>query len=287
MTLTETAPRQSERTTVSATGLLITEKWSAGGQEGLVRTLGDSAPLPFSSAVLEPQQKQASVLVWGRGNIQERFYPLTKHTPLYNYLIETEVQDSLDYRTIGKAWGSALREMHQLPVLGEALPTSCTPRTAVRSYHWLNDEGWEHLTKVLATEHFEKLRQWIEAVTRGENLAVSHGNAGFINWLISADQVTGVLLTGEDVGYAQPEYDTGWVLGEFAELYAFYPNLRLKLTDLQQGFLTGYGDFTENNLNSAIAFRLIHHAYDWHHYAGANLQAAQLLIDLATNYLDR
>ncbi|MDY6052396.1 MAG: hypothetical protein SPI83_08375 [Rothia sp. (in: high G+C Gram-positive bacteria)] len=288
MILTETTPSQPERTLLSSTGLLKIEKWSAGEQRGLVHTLGNSASLPFNTLHFMPQEERPSALVWGQGSSKERFYPLTGYTPIYTRVMDSEGQYHLNYyQMVGKAWGSALREVHQLPVSGNTPSASYLPRTAVRSHHWLNEEGWEYLNKVLVTEHFEKLRQWERSVTCGANLVVSHGNAGFISWLVSDRQVTGALLSGEDVGYALPEYDIGWVLGEFAELYAFYPRLRPKLVNLQKGFLTGYGDFLENNLNSGIAFRLIHHAYDWHHYAGANLQATQLLIELATDYLNR
>ncbi|MDR6867919.1 hypothetical protein J2Y69_002527 [Microbacterium resistens] len=75
------------------------------------------------------------------------------------------------------------------------------------------------------------------------------------------------------------------MVGEIAELFAFYPDLRPVLAGFRGGFIEGYGDADFGMLRIGIAYRLAQHAYDWFHYADATEAQARSLLTLAAAYV--
>lgn len=269
----------------SETLLLKCEVWSVGNKKIYEHRLGDAAPLPFSDRSDNSTTSTSSIL-WGDGNDAIRRYSLHEQGPVYGYLFNEAVTGSIDFADVGRSWGRTLRALHESSSYPPAKEAHI-PRSLSRASAWLYREEWANLNEHLDSSHFLKIRQWVQETTVSDSLRLAHGSPGFVNWLTDKGGADGVLLTGEDTGYATWDYDLGWVLGEFAELYAFYPAVRGRLRYLQLGLLEGYGLRTNRSFDTTIAFRLIQHAYDWHHYANAGWQQAQLLINLAKTYLAR
>lgn len=269
----------------SETLLLRREIWAGENEEVCVHRLGKSAPLTFSSDFKNNIHTFSESAVWGVGDQSTRTYLLDGQRSVYEYLFDEEAQKSIDFIDLGRSWGKSMHDLHETSskIPDKFLP----PRSLQRAYPWLHREKWQQLNNTLSSSQLMKIRQWEEQMVDSDSLQLVHGSPGFLNWLTAKDGTRGVLLTGEDIGYARKDYDLGWVLGELAELHAFYPALRPHLINLQNGLFIGYGHVADEGFNTAIAFRLLQHAFDWHHYAGASQKQAQALIDLAKKYLIR
>lgn len=251
----------------TSTGLLITEATSAEW----THRLGAAAPLPFSALRIRLDAPDPRVLL-GVGDADVRRYPCTA-TALVPELIGTLGTPAL--LALGRAWGEALQSLHRATVLaGVALP----PRPLRRAAAWLGG-GWAAATEELGADGLAALAAWAERMTRCADPVVLHGHPGMAHWVVGASNA---LLTGEDLGLGDAAYDVAWVLGEIAELEAFYPAARPALDALREGFLAGYGGTLDQGaLRDGIAFRLAQHAYDWRHYAGAAESAARSLLRVA------
>ncbi|MFV0374549.1 hypothetical protein [Microbacterium sp.] len=183
---------------------------------------------------------------------------------------------------VGRLWGSALRAMHTHAVVA-ANPRP--PRTLTRACVWATGQ-WPGVHEVIGDDGHAALRGWIADVRGPVKPVVVHGSPGMAHWTVAPDGSQAALLTGEDAGVADASYDTAWVLGELAEIFHFYPSAREGIVRLRQGFEEGYGALPDpDRIHIGIAFRLIQHAYDWHHYAGASPAEAGLLVRLAGTYL--
>lgn len=273
----------------TSTGLLetYTQKQTVGFTR--IHRLGSQTTHEFSPLLpRHTEEINSSYLIWGEGDTSQRMYPLIhSQGSLFIGLWDSKLRESTDYAQLGEVWGLALKELHSQTVSSwEQNPK--IPRTAGRAKSWLESEQESQITRVVGEAHMDSLRSWLRYVVSSPRLVPAHGSPGFVHWLCDIRGQHGVLLTGEDIGFAHPEYDVGWTLGELAELYYFYPALRDSISALQYGILQGYGtSIKEHNFSQAIAFRLIQHAVDWQDYAGASPEQAGLLLKIATKYLER
>lgn len=250
----------------AATGLLGTTATASTW----THRLGADAPLPFSSLRIRLTTVDPRIVL-GTGDATVRRYD-TPATSLVPEVLGS--RSAADMTALGRAWGEALRSVHGAVVETEAV----APRPLLRAAAWL-DGGWS-----LADELRDPLAAWALRMRAPARPVVLHGHPGMAHWVV--DGLDGVLLTGEDLGVGDPVYDVAWVLGEIAELDAFYPALRPALDALRGGFLGGYGIALDPaELRVGVAFRLAQHAYDWQHYAGASPAAARLLLRVAADRL--
>lgn len=273
--------RQKSVIRSTRTELLSTGVYEVGGAYEWVHSLGVGAPIPFSSLPISIDPAPgADLLVVGIGGDRHRSYSTPEGSTVFD-LITAGVPANL--RAAGRAWGTALSVLHENASLID-FPGS-TPRTVQRAEVWLGG-AWEPAREVLGDPGLQEIRRWIKRVLSGPRQVIAHGYPGMAHWVVTPDGATGSLLTGEDVGFAHPEYDIAWVLGEMAELHAFHPVLRPALEILRAGFLETCGKAPgPSEIGPALAFRIAQHAYDWHHYAGAGEAQAKALLHLAGWYL--
>lgn len=265
------------------TGLLATEVTSHDGVYSWQHRLGAHAPLSFSTLVpsgLTNMTHDSELVIWGQGDSSDRSYRTHAGASLAIHLLDPK---PVKLRVIGKLWGAALNEIHN--VRPDSKVAFTKPRTLQRAAAWL-DGAWKPARTVLGSAGLNRMNDWAIRMSEGHHRVLVHGCPGMAHWVLTADARSGSLLTGEDTGVANPVYDFGWILGEIAELRAFHPLLGPVLNQLEEGLLDCFPDVPNlNDLNLARAFRLVHHAFDWHHYAGASIEQATLLLRLATNYI--
>ena len=279
MTTTEVQPRSTPRRRLT-TGLLVTELHLEQGKAVWTRRLGAQAPLDFSPTQNPSAENQRQHIVWGEGTATFRSYATTAGTTVAEQL---QQRSPKDMHRMGQLWGEALNNLHATPITG---PTTLRePRTLQRAEGWLSGK-WLPALHTLGPMALGQLKRWSQRMLGTQDSALAHGSPGMAHWVLTANGRSGSLLTGEDTGLAAPAYDFGWVLGEIAELYAFYPALRTNLDPLRLGLLNTYPEaIGESGFSLACAYRLTQHAYDWHHYGHASLREAQLLLDLAVKHV--
>lgn len=262
---------------VTRTGLLETVVEGDGDGLRWSHRLGPHAPCPFSSMSIRLECDTASVVL-GAGDETQRVYA-TSTTRLIQDLFGAH--QAVDLGSLGHSWGQAIRRIHE-----HAVPTQPTvpPRTLIRARAWTTG-GWPPIHRILGTNGMKEIQRWA-AQTTNQRTRVVHGNPGMAHCTVDSTSSKIALLTGEDIGVADPDYDIVWILGELSELYHFYPGHRSQILTLRKGLEAGYGPFPElSQVRIGIAFRLLQHAFDWHHYAGAEIKHANLLIRLAHTYL--
>ncbi len=261
-------------------GLLKTSVFREPQGARWVHHVGEQAPLLFvdhATIPLSVQQQVGSGVVFGSGSATMREYHTAGAVMMLDLLT---VSDEKALAAAGTGWGLALKELHAVATTPDH--TLDAPRTLHRAQVWLN--GWEPAQSILQP-YLPILHAWVEEM-RTSGPVLTHGYPGMAHWVTQAEGTHGALLTGEDLGVASRAYDLTWVLGEIAELRAFYPQLGSPLDVLEENFRTAYGlAISTATERTGIAYRLIHHAYDWHHYAGASIADAQRLVHLATHYL--
>ncbi|KSU65031.1 hypothetical protein [Arthrobacter sp. NIO-1057] len=265
------------------TGLLATEVASHDDLYSWKHRLGKRAPLAFSTlAPAGPSHTtpDSSLVIWGRGDSVERNYRTQANSTMAIHLLDST---PVKMRSIGKLWGTALNTVHKAQPGSRASFTG--PRTLQRAAAWL-DGSWQPARNLLGAATLARLNDWAARMSGDEHRVLVHGCPGMAHWVLTADARSGSLLTGEDTGFANPVYDFGWVLGEIAEIKAFHPLLLPDLEQLEQGLLDCFSAVhNPADLDLARAFRLVHHAFDWHHYAGASIEQSTVLLRLATNYI--
>ena len=260
------------------TGLLDTVVEGDGDGVRWSHRLGPHAPIPFSSMSIRLECDVASVVL-GAGDETQRVYATSTTSLLQNLF---SAQQAVDLGSLGRSWGDAIRRIHE-----HAVPTqrAVPPRTLIRARAWIAG-GWPPIHRILGTDGMLEIQRWASQATN-QNTRVVHGSPGMAHCTVNSTGSKIALLTGEDIGVADPGYDIVWVLGELSELYHFYRGLRSQILALRKGLEAGYGSFpAPNQVRVGIAFRLLQHAFDWHHYAGAEIKHANLLIQLARTYLE-
>jgi len=265
------------------TGLLATEVTSHDGVYTWQHRLGAHAPVGFSTLAPSGKSKEthdSELVIWGQGDNTSRSYRTHAGSSLAIHLLDPQ---PVKLRAIGKLWGAALNEIHNVRPASKV--TFTKPRTLQRAAAWL-DGSWKPARTVLGSAGLSRLVDWAIRMGEGPHRVLVHGCPGMAHWVMTSDAREGSLLTGEDAGVASPIYDFGWVLGEITELRAFHPLLGTGLNQLEEGLLDCFPEVPNlTDLNLARAFRLVHHAFDWHHYAGASIEQAALLLRLARNYI--
>ncbi|PPG91841.1 hypothetical protein C5C39_05745 [Rathayibacter sp. AY1F3] len=256
------------------TGLLVTEL-SAGpdGTTVWTRRLGEQAPLPFSPVPVRLAAPDPRI-VPGGADPSVRRYRTTARALLPALLHELSEEALV---SVGREWKGALDALHGARPAGEPLP----PRPLQRARGWLAG-GWAPAAEELGAGGLLELADWAEAVVASPAAVVVHGHPGLAHLVVGGTRVA--LLTGEDVGLADPVWDAAWVLGELAELHAFHPALRPALDALRRG-LSLEEDHDAELLRVGTAFRLAQHAVDWHRSGGASSDQARLLLSLSAAQL--
>lgn len=266
----------------TSTGLLTIEVLKRRDGHIWTHHLGAEAPLPFSRLrMIQNSHVGTNVISLGEGNDHSRSYATNTEATVFELL---QVEDTGIMGQIGRLWGQALNTLHATPT-ADLNPPLGVPRTIKRAGSWLAG-GWPAATAMLGNHGLERINAWIIQMVQSPQAVLVHGHPGMAHWTVSLDGQRGALLTGEDTGLADPGYDFGWILGEITELHAFRPELRASLESLRNGLLEHYGQLpSASMLATARAFRLTQHAYDWHHHAGATLDQANLLLQLAAAHL--
>ncbi|MHC6175773.1 hypothetical protein [Glutamicibacter endophyticus] len=261
------------------TGLLETVVTQEEAGARWIHRLGTDAPRDFVE--LPMQRIDRDGVCWGHGSTTERSYRTCTTQGL------TEILPAARPATlerIGWLWGQAVRAVHEQELSGLE---GQAPRTLLRAERWITGR-WRPMIDVVGARRATQLERWAQHIgPHAPETIFVHGSPGMAHWTLNEEATAGALLTGEDTGLAHPAYDLAWIYGELAELAAFYPSRRPALYRLRSGIAQGYGaDLDPQLLRTGISYRLIQHAFDWHHYAGAALPHAQLLITEALNYLD-
>ncbi|GAB3536478.1 hypothetical protein GCM10027403_17360 [Arthrobacter tecti] len=268
----------------SSTGLLQTTV--TAGKNGALWThhLGEMASFPFSSLSIRLDTPLDSI-TFGIGDATRRAYQ-TSTTATVPDLLATGENEALFL--VGRWWGQALSMLHaNADADADADTMSIPPRTLTRAQAWTAGQ-WPVVGGIIGDDGLRTIRAWTEDMLKQDHnrLVVVHGSPGMAHWTVAPDGSRAALLTGEDTGFADASYDAVWVMGELAELHHFYPSIRPGIARLRQGFQDGHGTLPDpGTMRVGIAFRLLQHAYDWHHYAGASIENAQLVIRLADSYL--
>lgn len=264
----------------TATGLLETTVTASGQYISWTHCCGAQAPSNFSQ--LRPTLPTPTQLICvGDGDATTRRYRTQTTKILPELMLE---EDTQVLQRTGQQWGRALKTLHHShPATAGTHPP---PRSYQRAGSWLNGD-WALSREVLGETGLATIRGWATTMVSAAAEVLVHGSPGIAHWTVAKDpKVPGVLLTGEDTGIADPSYDVAWILGELAELHYFYPQLRAAVFAVQTGLQHGYGPTMDPRQHrSGIAYRLVQHAYDWNHYAGASAAQASLLLRLATAYL--
>lgn len=256
------------------TGLLRTEVHATVAGFEWQHSLGPQIQLPF--VTFNPQIQLTGALVQGAGGPASRSYLVPGDSLVADLLTNA----SLPFSEIGSCWGEALKALHRQERCDDMF--DFLPRTMRRADAWLSG-SWQPVLAVIGAHGLAKVRGWADEMSQG--LQLCHGQPGIAHWVLTSEGQEGRLLVGEDIGIADERFDLAWVLGEFAEIFAFYPSCRGALQQLRAGFLENYEKYSSDELRVGIAYRLIQHAYDWHHYAGASEKDARTLLSLANAYL--
>ncbi|GAA1408557.1 hypothetical protein AUR04nite_34140 [Glutamicibacter uratoxydans] len=265
------------------TGLLKTKVYSTGAAFHWLHELGDKARYAFSDHTVSFQDTQnEQLLAIGQGDGTRRKYVVTAEMTMHTAL---HTQTPAQLRKIGVQWGKAINLVHVSPA-GAALTHDMSPRSLQRSQDWLNGQ-WKIANRILGSKNLSILREWAQSMAQSSDRCVSHGQPGMAHFLVSTNPNDQVLLTGEDLGIADPHFDFGWVLGELAELEAFYPDLQDNVAAVRKGLMSEVpNSYSTDEWNVSSAYRLSQHAYDWHHYAGASEEHAGLLLHLADRLMN-
>lgn len=260
------------------TGLLKTKVYSAGTEFHWLHQLGDMAPYAFSDlAASLPNTPNNQLVAIGHGDGTQRRYVVTAGMTMHTALC---TQTPAQLGKIGAQWARALNLVHALTV-NASMTGDLYPRSLQRSQAWIKGQ-WKLANSILGTRNLSILHEWTQTIAESSDRCVSHGHPGMAHFLVSKNLHEQVLLTGEDLGLADPHFDFGWVLGELAELEAFYPDLYDNVAAVRKGLMSELpNSYSTGERNLATAYRLSQHAYDWHHYAGASEEHAGLLLHLA------
>lgn len=267
----------------TSTELLATELHTRDGTSLWVHRLGVNAPLPFVSLPIElSSSADPSLVTDGAGDDGQRSYSTAADWMVFDLLAAGELSR---LAAAGRRWGMAIRSLHETAVL--TVPDAGrSPRTVQRATAWTSGR-WQPAREVLGERGLWEIRRWLDEMVSSPRTVVVHGHPGMAHWVATADGTGGTLLFGEDAGLAAPGYDISWVLGEIAELHAFYPAWRPALDQLRAGFLAECGSTSSStDIASGIAFRLAQHAYDWLTYAAGDEEQARMVLRLAASYLN-
>lgn len=250
--MSQTTTSANSAPTTQVTSTLRTRRRSDGL---LVRSLGSTAPAPFSAVPAELMQMDVhDEPSWrwrcGSGDAQHRRYHLDDSA---RSLIELAFGDhaaSLRRRHALGHIGAALARLHAMPG-----PASSPPPALARLQGFIgqSDPGLggslddsvtarrEMFIRSLKPGVAERLRADCRAATHPTDGVLSHGWAGLDKWYIVPSG--GIGLLGEDLGWAAPEHDLGSVFAQIVEYHSFVPG-SVSAADVRldrESLLTGYG----------------------------------------------
>lgn len=172
--------------------------------------------------------------------------------------------------------GQTLRSLHaQGPVLVDPAPV---PPPVTRLTRWLrsaDDHAHHRLTAVLGPARLRELSAWCDVLatpTSAHPHTLLHGEPS-VGLIIPCPAPTyAVLLTGETLSHGPAVFDTGWLIGELAEMARLSDPTHAPLfAALATALLTGYGPLTSDDiapLRLAAGLRSVVHVADYATYVG-------------------
>ncbi|CAL9502149.1 hypothetical protein SUDANB15_03440 [Streptomyces sp. enrichment culture] len=172
--------------------------------------------------------------------------------------------------------GRALRSLHaQGPVLAGPAPV---PPPVTRLARWLrsaDDHAHHRLTAVLGPARLRELSAWCDVLVTPASApphTLLHGEPS-VGLIIPCPAPThAVLLTGETLSHGPAAFDTGWLIGELAEMARLSGPAHAPLfATLATALLAGYGPLTSDDiapLRLAAGLRSVVHVADYATYVG-------------------
>ncbi|MGC9381157.1 hypothetical protein [Streptomyces sp. MH13] len=172
--------------------------------------------------------------------------------------------------------GRALRSLHALgPVLIDPAPV---PPPVTRLARWLrsaDDHAHHRLTAVLGPARLRALSAWCDVLAApapAHPRTLLHGEPSVGLIIPSPAPAHAVLLTGETLSHGPAAFDTGWLIGELAEMARLCgPAHAPSFAALATALLTGYGPLGPDDITPlalAAGLRSVVHVADYAAYVG-------------------
>lgn len=196
--------------------------------------------------------------------------------------------------------GVVLRRLHTLPAGEGALPHPGLERLS----RWLAGEpplNAEESTagqlrraavERLGPERLARLQSWCAmALESRAGRVLLHGNPGSGLVVPEPGGRSGVLLIGEDLAAGPAYLDTGWVLGELAELRGIIrdkggPEAAAQWSTLGRAFVEGYGGELPGEAGIVAVLGVLAHIRDYCAFVGWDEWWISVVLDLVTEEID-
>ncbi|MFF6811114.1 hypothetical protein ACFZAG_14670 [Streptomyces sp. NPDC012403] len=172
--------------------------------------------------------------------------------------------------------GRALRSLHaQGPVLVDPAPV---PPPVTRLARWLrsaDDHAHHRLTAVLGPARLRELSAWCDVLGAPDPAhprTLLHGEPSVGLIIPSPAPAHAVLLTGETLSHGPAAFDTGWLIGELAEMARLSgPAHAPSFAALATALLAGHGPLAPDDITPlalAAGLRSVVHVADYATYVG-------------------